>query len=273
MNLPSWYVLGAPKAGTTALADQLRMHPGACVAQQKEISFFNTHFDLGPQWLSEQFDAQPGQRCGDATPAYMYEPTSLDRIRDLTPDARLIVLLREPAARAWSHASYFQYLGLDIRDPETTLRAELADPSLTVPGFPEGYLSMSRYSGWLEFITARFHREQLLVLFSEDLRNDRDAAWERICTHLEMEVTPAPEVESNQGRTARSIRAQRLIWLAAPRIGKRASRRLFALNTRAGSYPKMPDDLSATLRAEFAPEMRAVAEWLGRPVPARWTTS
>ncbi len=272
MTLPTWFVIGAPKAGTTALAEWFRDHPGAYVPPQKEVGFFDARWHRGWDWLRDQYAAAgPDQRAGDATPSYLYDTQALDRIAEAIPDARIVVLLREPAARVWSHAWYFRYLGLDPREPADTVMAELRDPEVTIPNLGLSYLDMSTYVRYLPEVVARFGAEQVLVEFSEDLREDPDGTYARICRHVGIAPVVAPRREANVGRVARSYRLQRLIIRMGRRLPRNMAWKLIDLNQKPGSYPRLPDELRGALRTRLAEPNRRLAAWLERDLPAGWS--
>ncbi|MCW2544953.1 MAG: sulfotransferase [Frankiales bacterium] len=275
-QLPDWAILGAPRAGTTTLASWLNRHPEGFVPPAKEVSYFDLYFDRGPQWYADQFSgATQRQRWGDATPGYLYSEIALDRLALAAPQARLIVLLREPAERVWSHYTYNRALGLEPRSLARALAAERRDPTNAPWRLPIGYLGCSRYARRLESVVRRFDREQLLVLMFDDLRRDPTATFAAACRHLGIDSSVAPpDAEAhNAGRLPRSalaqhglmrVRAGRLPWHLGPRLAR--------LNTKPGGYPPMPADVAADLKAEFAGDNRALVRWLGRELPAGWVT-
>jgi hypothetical protein len=276
-QLPDWAVLGAPKAGTTTLAAWLNAHPEGYVPAAKEVAYFSQFFHRGPDWYAQQFaGAAPGQRCGDATPAYLYLDAALDLLRAAAPSARLVVCLREPADRIWSHYWYNRALGLEVRSLPRALRAERKDPRNAPYGLELGYLACTRYPDRLEAVTSRFARSQLLVLLLDDLRTQPQQVFSKVCRHLGMDdrvLLPATSRALNVGRRPRSALVQHALMRAhAGRWPYRAGPRLTRLNSLPGSYPAMPVELKAELPAEYAADNRRLADWLGRSLPDGWVT-
>ncbi len=124
MTLPDFFVAGAPKAGTTALHAALAQHPELYLSPVKEPKFFLTDGPPPTQggpgdaktyrehvWRRQDYEdlfaaAPPGTRRGESTPFYLYSHDAQRRIRALIPQARLIVVLRDPVERAhsnWTH--------------------------------------------------------------------------------------------------------------------------------------------------------------------------
>lgn len=275
--LPGALVLGAPKAGTTTLARWLEVHGQAHLAPEKEVSFFDLHHTRGEGWYRSRFArAEPGQLAVEATPAYLYIPAALDRAAAMLPDARLVVLLREPADRVWSHYWYFRMLGIETRRFARVLRDELDDPTDTPgPGIPLGYLDMSCYVRHLPGVTARWPREQLLVLFTDDLRADPAATYARVCEHLGIAVEPPPADVGTRNVGTRP----RWPWLqvALHRLHVQdwpggLGRRITRLNARPGGYPELDPHRRDALRSWFAATNHELAAWLDRPLPPAWHT-
>src|SRR6266702_4704009 len=131
MALPDFLVIGAPKAGTTALHAALARHPALFMSAIKEPKFFLTD---GPPptrggpgdvqtyrehvWRREEYEAlfapaPAGVLRGESTPFYVYDWAAQQRIRALIPDAKLIVILRDPVERAHSNWTHLWSAGLE----------------------------------------------------------------------------------------------------------------------------------------------------------------
>lgn len=103
-----FFVIGAQKAGTTALARYLARHPEIAIARGKEAHFFD---DETVDWARPRYDrlhskfdmSAGGMLRGDVTPIYIYWPRAIERLHAYNPEARVIVCLRHPAFRAFSH--------------------------------------------------------------------------------------------------------------------------------------------------------------------------
>ena len=275
MSRPDWVILGAPRAGTTTLARWLGEHPQGFLPASKEVSYFDLHYDRGPAWYDAQFtDSLAGQRVGDATPGYLYSEPALDRLALAAPDARLVVILREPAERVWSHYTYNRALGLEPRSFARAIAAERRDPANAPWRLPIGYLGCSRYAGRLQSVVSRFPREQLLVLMFDDLRADPVATFAALCRHVGIEELPPVDTAArNAGRRPRSALLQHALMRArAGRWPAGLGPRLTRLNTRPGGYPAMPAEVAADLQPEFVGDNRELVAWLGRELPAGWVT-
>ena len=106
--LPDFVIIGAQKAGTTSLWRYLVEHPQIVGPTEKEIHFFDARFDRGARWYRARFPLRASLRRGarltfEASPYYLAHPFVPARVRAMLPDAKLVVLLRDPVERAWSH--------------------------------------------------------------------------------------------------------------------------------------------------------------------------
>ena len=129
--LPTFLLLGAPRAGTTSLHHWLGGHPDVCVSRPKETQFFSLCFDKGPEYYSRFFAHWNGEPVvGESTPMYLSLPHVPRRIAALLPDAALVAVLRSPAEQAWSSWWMLRSLGVDRRSFAEVMATELRLPSL-----------------------------------------------------------------------------------------------------------------------------------------------
>ncbi len=101
---PAFVIVGAQRGGTTSLYRYLAAHPGVLPASRKELHYFTNRHDRGPDWYRSQFPpTPPGTITGESTPYYLFHPHAPRRLHAFAPDVKLIVLLRNPVDRAYSH--------------------------------------------------------------------------------------------------------------------------------------------------------------------------
>jgi Sulfotransferase domain len=183
--LPDFVLIGVDKAGTTSFYDLLTQHPLVERAAVKELHFFNDLFGEGVEWYRRCFPTprwKDGRRTitGEATPIYLSHPHAAKRMSQTIPQARFIVLLRNPVDRAYSHYQMLVRRGYEPLTFEKAIEAEEARSRGERDKLPEdehytvfnlgrfSYLSRSLYVDqlvrWFEFIG----NEQTLVLKSED---------------------------------------------------------------------------------------------------------
>ena len=195
--LPDFLIIGAQKAGTTALYAYLRWHPDITGPSFKEVSFFDRHYVRGERWYRAHLPARPGERLvGEASPSYLFHPLAPERVETLIPNARLIAILRNPIDRALSHYHHEVSLGREelsfeeaIDREDERMRGELERIARDATYFSyewwnHTYLARGRYAEQLERWLAVFPRDRLLVLFSEDLLERPDEAYARVLDFL-----------------------------------------------------------------------------------------
>ncbi len=107
-NLPDFICIGAQRAGTTWLYQCLKEHPAVFVPEKKEVRFFNYQYSEGLDWYRSHFEGhQPGQILGELTPDYHRQAEAIDRIAKDVPGVKLVYVLRDPVARAYSQYSLY----------------------------------------------------------------------------------------------------------------------------------------------------------------------
>jgi len=195
--LPGFLVLGVPKGGTSSLLAWLSCHPRLWCHPRKELHFFDGDWEHGPVWYQSHFPVfapEADIACGEATPNYFQLPQVPGRVQQLLPQARLIVLLRDPLQRALSWLMHLRrFEGLQ-GDPAEHLAAELEalealdEGALESTGFiwPNALLG-SCYNAPLRRWQAAYGHGQLLVLASEQLFARPQATLEQVARFLQVE--------------------------------------------------------------------------------------
>src|SRR3954451_8776421 len=184
--LPTFFIIGAMKAGTTSLHHYLQGHPQVFMSTPKELHYFVAQRNLsrGKEWYEAHFAAatSSGARAvGEASPTYTMRscfPGAPERVRDAVPDARLIYVLRHPVERMRSHYLHARAIRRETRPVDEALTHNL------------DYLHTSRYAYQLEAWLEHFPRERILVLTSDELRSQREETMRRV--HEFLDVDPLP---------------------------------------------------------------------------------
>jgi hypothetical protein len=206
--LPSALIIGTMKGGTSTLNAWLRHHPQVLFSAIKEVHYFNDHHDRGERWYRTYFplwEQWLGGRCAlEATPAYLYRAAVvMPRMHALVPEARLIVLLRNPVSRAISHYGHQVQRGAEHRSAAEALMSP--DPPLK--GKPNHYKRRGLYAEQIAQVLQHYPREQLLVLRSEDFFAQPAEAYARVQAFLGLEEQPLPPLSpvENVGRAKTPI--------------------------------------------------------------------
>lgn len=191
-SLPDFLVIGAQRCGTSSLYKYLGRHPRVIPSLRKEIEFFSTRYSEGEAWYRAHFPLKarmdalravrgyPSQTF-EATPDYLLHPAAAERAAQLVPDARIIVLVRNPIDRAYSHFQHNRRLGQEPLQFEEALDQEHVRLSGELerishdPAYPARYLrrysyvTRGLYAEQLAPWRAQFAADRILIVSSEDL--------------------------------------------------------------------------------------------------------
>lgn len=189
-------IAGVQKGGTTALDSYLRQHPWIGMARKKEPHFFDKSSRTGISALDRaiyhrNFDwsaAEDGCLLGEATPITCWWSGALQRVWKYNPDIRVIMLLRDPVERAWSHYQMDSRLGRETVPFGEAIRSErdLARRALPAQDRVRSYLSRSYYAPQIRELRRLFPDEQLLFLQSERLSSHPQSTLAQVCRFLEI---------------------------------------------------------------------------------------
>jgi hypothetical protein len=219
MALPEFFVIGAPKAGTTALYGALARHPQVFMPRVKEPKFFlydglRPSPTLGPGdahgtkesiWRREHYEAlfadvPPGQLRGESTAFYLQDPMALQRIQIEVPDAKLITIVRDPVDRAYSNWLHLWADGLEpIGDFVTAFDAE-RDRIAAGWGFFWHYRRLGLYGKQLAHAIELFGRDRVHILRYRDLVDRPEVALNTVCDFLGLQKMPSFRVGAENVR-------------------------------------------------------------------------
>jgi len=260
-RLPDFLIAGAPRSGSTTLFRMIDEHPSVFMARPKEIGFFSGWHDEDVEWYEAHFaGASDGQMAGEATPWYLHDQRAVNEMEKVVPDVKIIVILRDPVGRTYSH-----YWMERIRGRADGTFEEYIETSDVV--------GISMYAEHLSYMVEHFHRDQVLVVFHEDLKNDPTRLYRDVCEFLGIDSTYEPEL---LGRTVnryvefRSMRVRDLAKGLPPSLGF-LRRGLDRANTRTNvAYPPMDPATREHLAAVYQAPNADLALWLGTDIP-EWT--
>jgi len=187
-------IAGVQKGGTTALDSYLRQHPCIAMARKKEPHFFDKRSRTGIRTLDRaiyprNFDwkaARDGCLLGEATPITCWWNGALQRVWAYNSNIKIIMLLRDPIERAWSHYRMDCRLGRETLPFSEAIRSEreLARRSLPLQDRGRSYLSRGFYAPQIREIRRLFPDDQLLFLQSEGLSHHPQAVMTQVCGFL-----------------------------------------------------------------------------------------
>lgn len=183
---PDFLVISPPKTGSTWLAANLCAHPKAFIPKIKEVNYFGRYFRwMDFAWYLEQFAPGAGRVKGEASPSYAILPVARIRlIRALLPDVKLLFLMRDPVARAWSHAKHtYRYREANFSAGAGPLDG-VTDAQWCNNFAHDWTLAAGDYLGQLRRWLSIFPREQMFIGYYESLATRPEALLREVFAFL-----------------------------------------------------------------------------------------
>lgn len=300
-GLPTFFVLGAMKCGTTSLYRLLDQHPDVFFSEPKEPIFFEAHYERGLDFYRDTYFANwSGQSAvGDARTHHLFLEFVAPLLAEHFPEARLVAILRDPVARAYSHWWHRTTRGLETLGFTEAIAANRREQSTRPDAFagvdgrarwkagmldehtarirPRLYLELGEYAVQIERFRNLFSPDQLKVVLFEDLASNpvdtTRSVWEFIGVDPDQPLAD-PTPQNVAGARVRSPLAARMLhW-----PGQDAARQLLPnfirdrlrrfLAGRPAHQPSMDSATEADLLAHFAPHNRALSALIERELPA-----
>ena len=295
MKRPNFFMLGAPKCGTTSMAEWLGAHPAVFMSSPKEPTYFCT--DLLPDRPRDPGDYERlftgaderHQIVGEASTGYLYSRAAVDRILDYSPNARFLVMIRNPIEMAHAlHGEQLYQGSEDVTDFETAwaLQERRAEGERVPPGCHDPQLLMygpfCRLGAQLDRLYARVSPTRVHVVVLDDVKRDPRREYLRVLDFLGLaddgrRVFPV----RNVARARKSVvlgRLTRTLGTVRRRLGP--TYRGFGLLNRVNRWNRekrarspLSPEMREKLTAYFRPDVRRLGEllrrdfgpWLGGP--------
>jgi Sulfotransferase family len=273
------FIVGAAKAGTTSLHAYLDAHAGVHMSDPKEPHFFARA--INPSIRTKSWDtyaeafrgATENAILGDASPSYLWDPASAGLIHEALPDSRIVVLLRDPVARAISHYAMDVGNGRQRRSFDDALRADAAIRERIWGVKSHLYIDLGMYAAQVRRYLDTFGRDRVLILESATLRKSRSAAITQIARFLGIDPSGFDEArldaEYNLTAMPRSIQ---LNYVATRRPMRRVSKILPAGVRSAirrglsSTGPRIGLETRRRLQDHFAHDVDALRDLTGLPL-------
>jgi hypothetical protein len=217
--LPDFLIIGTQRGGTTSLYKYLVQHPDVAHALTKELRFFDLNYHRGIDWYRSRFPTEGYRRrvrrrrgvdlvVGEASPDYLFHPHVPARVASALPAVKLIVLLRNPVDRAYSHYWHQAKRGHEplsfpeaVDREEERLAGELermqADPGyVSYERHHHSYIARGRYAEQLEPWFERFPRDRFLIESSEEFFTDPAPVFKRVLDFLDLSSFDLPRYDT-----------------------------------------------------------------------------
>jgi Sulfotransferase domain len=278
MTLPNFLGIGTARAGTTWLDTMLRNHPDVYLpTQRKEVHFFDQYYDRGLDWYKTFFpvaeQSSNYQKIGEITPRYLFDIHTPERIQMTLADVKLIVMLRNPADRAYSH------YGFCVRELNEQRSFDQFVRQTTE------VVEIGRYANQIERYFSCFDQENILILIYEEVMQDKEKALQEIADFLEIDADRFDrsilEMRINASRRTRFHQLRSItrnarnylrdhdldwLWNLAKRTGIES---IFESST---PLPKMTASDRQALLSDYASDILKLESLLGRELPM-WKNS
>jgi Sulfotransferase family len=301
---PDFFLVGAPKAGTSALHSALAAHPHLFLSRIKEPKYYmcgdspppaykgpgDAHSNQEWIWQRERYlalfdDAPDGSLRGESTPFYLYNRDARRRIAADIPDAKLIAVLRDPVDRAYSN---WMHLWMDGLEPRADIVEAISHEQKRVDaGWAPfwHYRGLGMYGRQVKDLFDHFPREQVLLLRYKTLVDEPDLALNRVCDFLGVEGQELATIPSDNSRpfVRDGVRARTLgpvirAGAAAgaflpPQVWRTLSKPLISQLHKGGdpSRPKLTPEQRELLVAPHREDIALLEELTGESFE-EWTT-
>ncbi|MBI5204620.1 MAG: sulfotransferase domain-containing protein [Nitrospirae bacterium] len=297
-NKPDFFIVGAPKCGTTALYEYLRQHPEIFMPEGlKEPNYFNTDLHSAvwrrptlDEYLALFAPASNQKRIGEASVWYLYSKVAAWEIRQFSQAARIIIMLRNPVDMIYSlHSELLFGLDESIADFRQALEAEeerklkRIKPTGTLPVECLFYRDIGKYSKQVQQYYEMFGRDRVHIIIFDDLRKDPKTVYQNVLDFLNVakDFQPAFTIV-NPNKMIRSERLNRLLFYS-PQYARRIVRIFLPekvrwkigslmrqLNVKREKRSPMDRDLHKMLQLEFADDIKILSSLVGRDL-SHWT--
>lgn len=283
--------IGAAKSGTTWVADMLDKHPAICLSEPKEVNYFNylvptpsrlvyrrkkksienKNFSKSVSWYEKHFlHYKPGNLRGDFSTVYFYDEKAPTAIKNLFPEVKLIVCLRNPIDRAYSE---YWMLRSSFKIERRSFERLLEEENSMLIEKGKYYNLLSRYLNY-------FKREKILIIFFEDIKKQPEVVLKRVYDYLGVDSSFVPVEIRNKSNRAKVARWKgvvrmmnasvkflanlRLVFLVRflKKIG--FNKLLLRLTTTKLTYPPMDLQTRQKLRLAFEDDIQQLEKLLNK---------
>ena len=291
---PNFFIVGAPKCGTTALYEYLRPHPSIFMSKVKEPHFFAKDLGLYPfvKTLDDytKLFAESGEqhlRVGEASVYYLRSSVAIPNIREFNPEARIIAMFRNPVDMVHSLHSQLLYVSEEtVSDFETAWRLqERRSRGLDLPPASRGaflvqYAEVGRFGTQTQRLLSTFPRAQVKLILYDDFAASPKAVYDEVIQFLGIphdNRTHFPQINENKSARVSWLRdfyrkppsalrsALRGVKEAVGAEGiSAAKKKIVDLNTVKARRPPLPPELRAELVDAFREEVALLSQLLNR---------
>ena len=302
MPIPNFFIVGAPKCGTTSLYDVLRVHPDVFMPQMKEPHFFGSDLQIASDLLETPYirdessylalfdDAVGVNRLGEASTWYLFSKVAAQEIKAFNSQAKVIIMLRDPVEMIYSlHGQFLWTCNETLERFEQAWEVQAdrrAGRSIPVEShFPQGlqYAEVASYSGQVQRYFEIFDRRDVTVILFDDFVSDMEGVYGQVLQFLEINPDFRPPFRvANVSKGLTNVALKRffktrpkLRWRLVSMMPRGLRLHLGRMTDRlTPSTERQPlsDEMRARLCTHFVPEVQRLGELLGRDL-SHWCAS
>jgi sulfotransferase family protein len=291
-RLPNFFIIGAPKSGTTALSEYLGSHPNIFFSKVKEPHFFDLDTSKSLKlslatYLSLFSDAQPELHnvVGEGSTGYLFSKVAVSEILRFNPNSKFIVMLRNPVnlVQAWHSEMYFEGVE-DVRDFEKAWKLEherrqgRSIPSTCWEPKKLFYSEWGKLGEQMARLLSIVHPDRLKVILFDDFVTDTRGVYQGVLSFLGVPCDGKCAFQTvNENKMIRYPWLQRRIASAANylrwfrsasglnlQFGWGLSQKLLNLNSKPSDRKRISSELSAELTDYFRADVQLLSKLLGR---------
>jgi hypothetical protein len=265
MNRPNFFIVGTPKAGTTSLYYYLEEHPDIFMSPIKETNYFSfdeiksqglfyneEHISSQSQYLEQFKEVKNEKAIGEASVSYLYYPAVTSKIKEFNPESKIIIVLRNPVERGFSHYLMDRRLGFVTLSYEEIVSLKTQHPKSEL--YFQQYVALGQYYEQVKRYLTLFGEKQVKILYYEDIVKDIEKVIKELYTFLEVDSTYTPD--SNQEYNVYSSPKNFLMQkLYAQKKVRRIAKKIFGSNVQTQIkdyfFSKDKPVLNKNLKAEL----------------------
>lgn len=293
MKKPDFFIVGAPKCGTSSLTYSLLEHPELFMPKPAEPLFFCPDVTGSKVATLEDylglFEAGKDKICGEKSTRYLFSEVAPHKIHEFNPDAKIIIVLREPVSfmHSW-HSELLMWFVEDIDDFETALNAEVDRkngkriPKTCSTPKQLSYREFAQFSIHIQRYLSVFDREKIHFLLLEDLKEKPLETFQHLFNFLEVDPDFIPTMEvRNKNKKIANMKLHRF-FRTPPSWLKQTSNLLLPdellrrkllgnliktveqVNVSRKPRAKMDPALCQKLKQEMAPEISRLSDLIER---------
>lgn len=304
MRRPDFFIVGAPRCGTTAMDNYLAQHPDILMAALKESHFFAPDFRSPESGFTNEQDylslfakANGEKVLGESSVGYLYSKVAAANIKEFKPHAKIVIMLRNPIEMIYSYHSWLMTEG--VAGVKSNFEAELATASERkqqryLPATPDVpiplliYRELGEFTPHVRRFFDLFGRENVHVIIFDEFNADAARVYRETCEFLGVDSDFQPQlrvINSNRGarseslsRYLRSLRNPRpsvfhQFKFLVPQNWRRSFvNKLRNVNIQERARPELNHELKQRLSVQFAPDLERLSELLGFDV-THWSHS